>query len=123
MMKLGVIHTLQQHLQHDQCKRFEVKAKSIIITTQPPKTNNGDRKWIKCNSRTRNASKRGKLLGLFQLEQNLKYPGFELKQKIFLSENCNLLGVLNQLMKLKRITNGDCRQAVFVIFRKKKKSF
>ena len=76
MMKLRVIHTVQQHLQHDQCKRLEVKAKSVIITSQPPKTNNGyngGRKWIKCDSRKSNAGKRGKLLGLFQLVQNLKF--------------------------------------------------
>ena len=36
-------------------QKFEVKAKPVIIMSQPPKTNNGDRKWIKDNSRKCNA--------------------------------------------------------------------
>ena len=46
----------------------------IVITSQPPKTNHGYRKFIKYKSLKRNAAKRYKLPGFSQLfEQNLKF--------------------------------------------------
>ena len=109
----------QCYTAYDQYKIIEVKAKPAIITSQPPKTNNGDRKWIQHNLRKRNAVKRSKLPGLSHLVWNLKvFRSLDQNLK-FLSENCNPFGVLNNLMQHKCISNGGRRQAIFVILRKK----
>ena len=84
--------------------------------SQQPKTNNSERKLIKYDS-----PKHYRLPGLSQFSAKLKiFFGFEPKLKIFLCENCNLSGVLNKFMQLKRITNRGRRQAIFVIFQRKK---
>ena len=54
-----------------QCEKFETKP--VIVTLQPPKANNSDRKWNTYNSRKRSAGKDYKLPGLSKLEQNLKF--------------------------------------------------
>ena len=48
------IDAYAHHSIYDSCKKYEVKAKPEIISSQPPKMNKSDRKWIKCNSRMRN---------------------------------------------------------------------
>ena len=71
----------------------------------------------------RDDGKRYQLPGLSQLVQNFKiFSGFEPKLNIFSSKNCNLSGVLNELMQLKRhkreLPLGD-----FCDFFKKKRFF
>ena len=54
-------------------KEHATRASVVPITSQPPKTSNGDRKWIKFNLRIRDVGKRHKLPGPSQLVQSLKF--------------------------------------------------
>ena len=71
----------------------------------------------------RDDGKRYQLPGLSQLVQNFKiFSGFEPKLNIFSSKNCNLSGVLNELMQLKRHKRG-LPPGDFCDFFEKKKIF
>ena len=108
--------------------------------SQPPKTNNGAKNGTsitRVNVMPVNVTKsqafpnlgitffffsglEPKLTIFSGLEPKLTiFSGLKTKIKIFSYENSNLSGMLNTLMQLKRITNGDRHLALFVILRKK----